>query len=553
MEEFIVSARKYRPHTFDDVVGQLHITGTLQNAIRNQKVAHAFLFCGPRGVGKTTCARILAKTLNCLNLKETMEPCNTCDSCLGFNASHSFNIHELDAASNNSVDDIRQLIDQVRIPPQIGKYSVFIIDEVHMLSQSAFNAFLKTLEEPPNHAIFILATTEKHKILPTILSRCQVFDFHRITIDDMSSHLGKIAVKEGIEAEPSALHVIAQKADGGLRDALSIFDRIVTFAGNNISYKDVIENLNILDLDYFFKVSASALAGDRQALLLLFDEVLSNGFEGSTFISGLADHYRDLLVSLDTQTIKLLEVGDEFKARYEKEVPKFQASYLLEAMKIINHADLGYRTATNKRLLVELTLLQIAELSEKKNRVVVAQEEILVPEKQAKDLVMEDKLVAAIPAKKVVLTKSISIKNPVTAVETAVEEEAEGYIKPKDAFSQEQLTEAWETFAHKLKSEGKSSLFSMLTSYKPVLKEDYTVWFPLDHKAQLLSFDEFKTDFTQSLRKQFNNAYIQIITEIQQVSVNRKPFSAEEKFEIMAKENPHLQLLRKQFGLDLEF
>lgn len=366
MEEFIVSARKYRPQTFDDVVGQIHITGTLQNAIRNHKIAHAFLFCGPRGVGKTTCARIMAKTLNCLNLTDAMEPCNKCESCVGFNSSHSFNIHELDAASNNSVEDIRSLIEQVRIPPQIGKYSVYIIDEVHMLSSAAFNAFLKTLEEPPHHAIFILATTEKHKILPTILSRCQVFDFHRITIEDIASHLGRISVKESIDAEQDALHVIAQKADGALRDALSIFDRIVTFSGNKITYKDVIANLNILDYDYYFKVSEFALEAKRKEMLLLYSEILDNGFDGHHFLTGLNEHYRNLLVSQDAQTIQLMEVGDQFRERYQKTCSLYTLPYLVEAMDILNKADMDYKTASNKRLLVELTLLQLAALAEKK-------------------------------------------------------------------------------------------------------------------------------------------------------------------------------------------
>lgn len=365
MNEFIVSARKYRPATFDSVVGQLHITSTLKNAIKNNKVAHALLFCGPRGVGKTTCARIMAKTLNCFNLKEDIEPCNTCESCLGFNTSHSFNIHELDAASNNSVDDIRRLIEQVRIAPQVGKYSIYIIDEVHMLSSAAFNAFLKTLEEPPPHAIFILATTEKHKILPTILSRCQVFDFHRITIDDIAQHLGKIAVKENLQAEPDALYVIAQKADGALRDALSIFDRIVTFSGNVISYQDVIDNLNILDYDYFFKIAESALNEDYKDLLITYDKVLANGFDGQHFLSGLQEHYRNLLMGLDEATVVLLEVGEKTRDRYIQQSKLCETVYLLAALKILNDADINYRTSNNKRLHVELVLLQLSQLKKK--------------------------------------------------------------------------------------------------------------------------------------------------------------------------------------------
>jgi DNA polymerase-3 subunit gamma/tau len=364
-KEFIVSARKYRPQTFDDVVGQMHITNTLRNAIKTNKIAHAFLFCGPRGVGKTTCARIVAKTLNCLQLSSSIDPCNQCESCKGFNSSHSFNIFELDAASNNSVDDIRSLIDQVRILPQIGKYSVFIIDEVHMLSANAFNAFLKTLEEPPSHAIFILATTEKHKILPTILSRCQVFDFHRITIDDMANHLARISVKEGVDAEPDALHVIAQKADGALRDALSIFDRIVTFSGNKMTYRDVIDNLNILDYDYYFKVTELAYQGNFKELLLLFNDVLNNGFDGQQFIGGLGDHLRNLLVGQDEITIKLLEVGEQIKERYYQQAKLTDVDFLMQALEIINQTDVTYRTSNNKRLLVEICLMQLAGLKKK--------------------------------------------------------------------------------------------------------------------------------------------------------------------------------------------
>jgi len=316
MENFIVSARKYRPATFETVVGQQHITGTLKNAIKNNQLAQAFLFCGPRGVGKTTCARILAKTINCTNPTAEMEACGQCDNCLSFQNGHSFNVHELDAASNNSVDDIRSLIEQVRIPPQAGKYKIYIIDEVHMLSQSAFNAFLKTLEEPPSYAIFILATTEKHKILPTILSRCQIFDFNRIQVEDIASHLSTIAQRENIAFESDGLHIIAQKADGGLRDALSMFDQIASYANKNITYKAVIDNLNILDYDYFFKLTSYLTAAEVSQTLLLFDEILNNGFDGNNFINGLATHFRNLLVGKDASTIKLLEVSENIKQKY---------------------------------------------------------------------------------------------------------------------------------------------------------------------------------------------------------------------------------------------
>ena len=363
MENYIVSARKYRPSTFESVVGQRALTTTLKNAIATGKLAHAYLFCGPRGVGKTTCARIFAKTINCLHPTADGEACNACESCVAFNEQRSYNIHELDAASNNSVDDIRQLVEQVRIPPQIGKYKVYIIDEVHMLSASAFNAFLKTLEEPPRHAIFILATTEKHKILPTILSRCQIYDFQRIGVEDTVAHLAYVASKEGITAEPEALNVIALKADGGMRDALSIFDQVVSFTGGNITYQSVIENLNVLDYEYYFRLTDQLLEHRISDALLLFNEVLNKGFEGSHFITGLASHFRDLLVSKDPVTLPLLEVGAGIRQRYGEQAKKCPLPFLYRAMKLCNDCDLNYRASRNKRLLVELTLIQLGQLN----------------------------------------------------------------------------------------------------------------------------------------------------------------------------------------------
>lgn len=363
MENYIVSARKYRPSTFESVVGQHALTTTLKNAIATGKLAHAYLFCGPRGVGKTTCARIFAKTINCLHPTADGEACNECESCVAFNEQRSYNIHELDAASNNSVDDIRQLVEQVRIPPQIGKYKVYIIDEVHMLSASAFNAFLKTLEEPPHYAIFILATTEKHKILPTILSRCQIYDFQRIGIEDIVAHLAYVASKEGITAEPEALNVIALKADGGMRDALSIFDQVVSFTGGHITYQSTIENLNVLDYEYYFRLTDYLLENDVSNSLLLFNEVLNKGFDGNHFITGLASHFRDLLVSKDPVTLPLLEVGATIRERYGAQSKKCPLPFLYRAIKLCNDCDLNYRTSRNKRLLVELTLIQLAQLT----------------------------------------------------------------------------------------------------------------------------------------------------------------------------------------------
>ncbi|MGV3505511.1 MAG: DNA polymerase III subunit gamma/tau [Adhaeribacter sp.] len=363
MENFVVSARKYRPTTFDSVVGQHHITTTLKNAITSNHLAQAFLFCGPRGVGKTTCARILAKTINCQNLTAETEACNECDSCKSFNNNASFNVHELDAASNNSVEDIRNLVEQVRYAPQAGKFKIYIIDEVHMLSNSAFNAFLKTLEEPPSYAIFILATTERHKIIPTILSRCQIFDFNRIQIGDMVKHLKGIAKKEEIKFEDDALHLISQKADGALRDALSIFDQMVTFSGNNVTYKDAVSNLHILDYDYYFKLTDYLLAEDLSGTLMLFDDILKNGFDAHHFVTGIGEHFRSLLVCKDNVTVQLLQVSDNIKARYTEQANKVSLAFLLSGLNVVSTCDINFKNSKNQRLHVELCLLKLASLN----------------------------------------------------------------------------------------------------------------------------------------------------------------------------------------------
>ncbi len=363
MENFVVSARKYRPVTFDSVIGQASITSTLKNAIKTEHLAQAFLFCGPRGVGKTTCARILAKTINCFNLSETIEACDECESCKSFNEGHSLNIYELDAASNNSVDDIRNLIEQVRFAPQIGTKKVYIIDEVHMLSAQAFNAFLKTLEEPPKHAIFILATTEKHKIIPTILSRCQIFDFNRIQLEDIALHLDYIAKKEQINAEPDALHIIAQKADGALRDALSIFDQLVSFSGSNITYQQVIDNLNILDYDYYFKLTDAIFENNIAQCLLIFNDILNKGFDGHNFIIGLSEHFRNLLICQDASTIILLEVGESIKEKYVQQALKGSTPQFVEFLTTTSKADYTYKSSKNQRLLVEVMLMQLCSVN----------------------------------------------------------------------------------------------------------------------------------------------------------------------------------------------
>ena len=370
MEKFIVSARKYRPSSFNDVVGQPSITTTLKNSILNNHLGHAYLFSGPRGVGKTTCARIFAKTINCFEITGTGEACDQCESCQSFNENRSYSIHELDAASNNSVDDIRTLNEQVRIPPQIGSYSIYIIDEVHMLSQSAFNAFLKTLEEPPAHAIFVLATTEKHKIIPTILSRCQIYDFNRIRVEDAVNYLKEIAQKESLQYEEDALHVIAQKADGAMRDALSIFDQVVSFSGEKITYQDVIKNLNILDYEYFFKLTTILLEGDVPSALLLFNEVLVKGFDARNFINGYAAHLRDLMVCKNPETVQLMEVGAGIKEKYLSQSADVSLPFLYGGLEICNQADIQFRASRNQRLTIELALVKLANLSEvqKKNQ-----------------------------------------------------------------------------------------------------------------------------------------------------------------------------------------
>lgn len=368
MSEYIVSARKYRPSTFISVVGQKSTTTTLKSAIKTGHLAQAYLFCGPRGVGKTTCARIFAKTINCENITTETEPCNECESCKSFNENRSYNIHELDAASNNSVDDIRNLIEQVRIPPQVSRYSVYIIDEVHMLSQAAFNAFLKTLEEPPKHAIFILATTEKHKILPTILSRCQIFDFNRIQIKDTVDFLESISKQEEIEYETDAFNVIAQKADGAMRDALSIYDQVVSFSNNKVTYQKVIENLNILDYEYYFSLTDSFMKGDVSNCMLIFDEILTKGFDAHNFINGLSRHFRDLLVCKSENTIQLLEVGQSIKEKYLEQSAKCDDGFIFRALEICNSADVSYRTSKNPRLHIELALVKICNSSSEKKK-----------------------------------------------------------------------------------------------------------------------------------------------------------------------------------------
>lgn len=601
MDNFIVSARKYRPVTFESVVGQQHITNTLKNAIKNNQLAQAFLFCGPRGVGKTTCARILAKTINCENLQPNGEACGVCPSCQSFQNGNSFNVHELDAASNNSVDDIRSLIEQVRIPPQGVRYKIYIIDEVHMLSASAFNAFLKTLEEPPHYAIFILATTEKHKILPTILSRCQIFDFNRIRVEDMANHLAAIAQKESISYENDGLHIIAQKADGGLRDALSMFDQIVSFSGGNVTYRSVIDNLNILDYDYYFNITDRLLNEDNAKTLLLFDEILSRGFDGAHFISGLSDHFRNLLVSKDQATLKLLEVSEGIKAKYLQQSQASSVSFLLSAMNISNQCDLNYKLSKNQRLQVELALLKMCNLlsvfnlaanplsampaqdgQQKKKPDTPAVKPESAVKAEEKVALASDPAVAyqttrppiapvepAPPAKpepaerpKVFIPNSnssaTSIKIPslkdVGKTREAAMEEEDPYIKgdAKDDYTPDQFAKCWSDFAAQLKADGKKNALTIFISNPPKPTGAHSYEIIVENKVQETTFRDERPNLLNFLRTTLRNFDVEVTVRIDEKEVIKRPYTAIEKFQHMAAKNPAMMDLKNKFNLDFD-
>ncbi len=601
MEPFIVSARKYRPQTFKDVVGQEAITNTLINAIDNNHLAQALLFCGPRGVGKTTCARILAKQINRDGTEREDED-------------FAFNIFELDAASNNSVDDIRSLIDQVRIPPQVGKYKVYIIDEVHMLSQSAFNAFLKTLEEPPKHAIFILATTEKHKIIPTILSRCQIFDFKRITVTDAADYLKYIAEQQGITAEEDALHIIAQKADGALRDALSIFDRVISFSGKELTRKAVTENLNVLDYDTYFEVTDLILKHDIPKILLLFNRTLALGFEGHHFIIGLASHFRDLMVCKHEDTVQLLEVSEQAKTLYKEQAKKTSQDFLLKALDIANQADIQYKTSKNARLLVELALMKLASINfeaEKKNldgtlevavqperlipasffskKIVTAapaghsdlsaQPPVTLPTKNASPMKMEveyneqevveskqtdtsvltDTLVSE-PARKIIIkepSKRVSglslssiqakKKHQLNKIEVTYDEDS----LPEDPFTEEELQHHWTRYIEKLEEEGRKILASNLNADLPKIKEANTIAIELPNSTMKKEIEREQQELLSFLKQALNNFRISLSISINEESMKKYAFTPQEKYEKLREKNPAIDLLRKTFDLDL--
>lgn len=570
MENFIVSARKYRPASFDTVVGQPSITNTLKNAIRNQHLAQAFLFTGSRGVGKTTTARLLAKTINCTNVSKDIEACNECESCTTFNNGQSLNIYELDAASNNSVDDIRALVEQVRYAPVGGKYKVYIIDEVHMLSPNAFNAFLKTLEEPPSYAVFILATTEKHKIIPTILSRCQIFDFNRITVDDITKHLKEIAVKENVQAEEDGLHIIAQKADGAMRDALSMFDQLVNFTNGNLTYKAVISNLNILDYDYYFKVTDQILKGDVSSSLLTFNEILSHGFDGHHFVNGLASHFRDLLVCLDQQTITLLEVSQTIKEKYKSQSVAAPLPMLIEGLNILSACDIRYKESKNQRLHVELTLMKLCALSFSDKKKVVETPSLPYAAPAATPAIAAEPVIAkketpvtnqqtpAIPptvSSQTATTKTVFSKHSIKGA--LKNEEVKPVITdntklPEENFSQEQLISEWKKFAERF-VKNRQSLYSALTGRLPQMGNDFNIQLMVDNVVSEKDVNEIKSDLLGELRQNLRNFKIQLnITVSSLDSSERKPYTPREKVAALSKVNPVIEDLTRTLGLDLD-
>ena len=551
---FIVSARKYRPATFDTVVGQSFVTNTLKNSIKNKHLAQAYLFCGPRGVGKTTCARILAKTLNCFQMTSEIEACDQCESCISFNESRSYNIHELDAASNNSVDDIRNLIDQVRIPPQVGKYSIYIIDEVHMLSASAFNAFLKTLEEPPSHAVFILATTEKHKIIPTILSRCRIFDFKRIKIDDTVQYLEKISKNEGVEYETEGLRIIAQKADGAMRDALSIYDQMVSYCGNHITYKSVIEILNVLDYDYYFRFTDAFLDHNFGQPMTWFSEILDHGFDGHNFIAGLSSHFRDLLVCKDPVTLSLLEVSADIRERYREQAALCSTGFLFEALNICSACDINYKISKNQRLHVELALLRLCEIGVEKKK-----SEQVVPATQNQSQINASKT----PPKTHPFIPSISIKEAmagkiVAATETSTPSTKEAITNVSvstagnQPITQDALIAAWISFADALKAED-MRLYSMLTAHTPQIENDNTkIVFKISNPLQQEPIQKIQSRLLQHLRTALDNNNIELKIVVAEKNEATKAYTAEDKFLEMTGKNPALMTFKQQFALDFE-
>ncbi|OJJ20395.1 DNA polymerase III, subunit gamma and tau [marine bacterium AO1-C] len=574
MENFVVSARKYRPATFDTVVGQSHITTTLKNAIKSNQLAQAFLFCGPRGVGKTTCARILAKTINCLTPTDDFEACGTCESCVSFQKQGSMNVYELDAASSNSVDDIRNLVDQVRYPPQTGKRKVYIIDEVHMLSNAAFNAFLKTLEEPPEYVIFILATTEKHKIIPTILSRCQIFDFKRIEVRDMSGHLANIAQKEDIEAEQDALDLIAQKADGGLRDALSLFDLITTFsADRKITYQSVVKNLHILDHDYYFKITDALLAQDTPLALLYFDEILRKGFDGHIFISGLGAHLRNVMMCKDPSTVKLLETSEKVKQRFAEQAQTASASFLLSALNLASECDLHYKSSKNPRFYVELTLMKMANLAQvikwAENPVAVPAPQA-APEKKKSEPQPSVSQNNAPPTEEVptqmiqgAKLERVEKENPKTPILPKVNVNgqvaagngaAQSINKP---FTKQDVQSALNEFKTVLRNfpqdrDKARKASEYLLGGKVEVKEDFTVEFTFDDEAKTELIDFYREKIERNLRNRLENQTLRLAVLYEYVEKKKKYYTPYEQFQYLKEKHQQLNDLSDRFGLEVD-
>ena len=585
MEKFIVSARKYRPSSFNDVVGQPSITTTLKNSILNNHLGHAYLFSGPRGVGKTTCARIFAKTINCFEITGTGEACDQCESCQSFNENRSYSIHELDAASNNSVDDIRTLNEQVRIPPQIGSYSIYIIDEVHMLSQSAFNAFLKTLEEPPAHAIFVLATTEKHKIIPTILSRCQIYDFNRIRVEDAVNYLKEIAQKESLQYEEDALHVIAQKADGAMRDALSIFDQVVSFSGEKITYQDVIKNLNILDYEYFFKLTTILLEGDVPSALLLFNEVLVKGFDARNFINGYAAHLRDLMVCKNPETVQLMEVGAGIKEKYLSQSADVSLPFLYGGLEICNQADIQFRASRNQRLTIELALVKLANLSEVQKKKSVTEsaadndsDQLSKPDQppppdqpakpdQSKKIEKNADIAPGSTnnngASSTIRKPSISIKSTLKGSKpiqekaerevTEDKEEPASGVKEMKPVDPDAILNAWKAYAASNEKK-QPRIYSTLINNRPVVKADGTLMVLLNSEAQRDNFmKNIKSQLVNFILHETGMETLEIITEIAEVEQNgKKIYTEQDKLDYLMKKNPELGQLKTRFNLDFD-
>ena len=577
MDNYIVSARKYRPMTFNSVVGQRALTTTLKNAISSGKLAHAYLFCGPRGVGKTTCARIFAKTINCLSPAADGEACNQCESCVAFNEQRSFNIHELDAASNNSVDDIRSLIEQVRIPPQIGKYKVYIIDEVHMLSQAAFNAFLKTLEEPPHHAIFILATTEKHKILPTILSRCQIYDFSRITIKDTVEHLQYVASKENVTVESEALNVLAQKADGGMRDALSIFDQVVSFTGGSVTYKSVIENLNVLDYEYYFRLTDAILTGNVIDGMLILNEILSKGFDGHNVITGIASHFRDLLLCKDPRTAELFEVGSSIREKYINSAQKCSNEFLYKAIDIVNETDLNYRLSRNKRLLSDLTIIRLCQLSSPQAGSEDQKKKLVIDPIFSKQEPKPQTPVPSTPAQAAPATgQNVAVQNrtpvqsnsttkpaqttPMGSIGISIaafgqkkeQEEIKEQARTeelKGKFTPLQLINEWKAYAESLIEE--HHLKNTMLNCLPDLIESNVFEIVLNNPVQAQRLMEYKGDIMSTLKDKLHNTTLEMRLRVSEDNEKKLAFTPAEKFNLMMEENESLRKLKDEFGLEL--